>query len=314
MTVQFRHLLLVILASAAALQAGKNDPPGFDFLRWDTGARASAMGGAYAAAAGDLNGIGYNPAVLFSSGSRAAVLSYHNYYLDMQSGFAACSWTIGSGLKAAVSAAYLNYGQMTRSNTYMDDLGTFSPGDLVVTAAAADSFAFGLVWGAAVKYVHQNYDQYTASAVAIDLGAVYAFPAENIRLGLSVKNLGTALTAFVEHKESLPLTVRAGISKRLAHLPLLLQFDLLKYVHTAGDFASGLYWALGGEFTITDRFYLRWGYNSRGSEQNGAGGSAGLAGFSAGLGFDFSRWQLDCGWGFYGILGNVPSVSFYLPL
>ena len=122
------------------------------------------------------------------------------------------------------------------------------------------------------------------------------------------------LSSYLTEKEKLPLTIRGGISKRLAHLPLLLHFDLLQYVFQSNQKNKGIYWAIGGEFTVSSRFYLRWGYHSRGREQSNAGGGSSFSGFSVGVGLDFSKWSLDCGWGFYGILGDVPSVTFSMPL
>lgn len=306
-------LLAVFCLVSGTLFAGGDTTPGFDFLRWDLGARASAMGGAYCTASGDLHGLLYNPATLCNTGDNSAVFSYHRYYLDMQSGFAALSRKTGRGMIAA-GIAYLDYGRMSRTTVSREELGTFSPGDLLLTAAWADSLSFGLRLGAAVKYIYQSYGQYRASAVAFDIGCMYLFPEQQIGLGFSVRNAGFALTSFTGRKETLPLSVRAGISKRLAHLPLLLQFDLITYDDIAGKRALSLYWALGGEFTITDNFYLRWGYHSRGSEQSGGEGDVHLAGMSAGLGIAFSSWQLDCGWNFYGVLGNIASVTFSLPL
>ncbi|MBN2417284.1 PorV/PorQ family protein [bacterium] len=313
MTRRGLEVLTVSCLVAGTLFAKGDDMPGFDFLRWDLGARASAMGGAYTTASGDLHGLLYNPAALYTGDANSAVFCYHRYYLDMQSGFTAFSRKTARGLIAG-AVAYMDYGQMTRTTVSREELGTFSPGDLVLTAAWADSLPFGLAVGAAVKYIHQSYDQYRASALAVDIGCVYTVPDQNLRLGISVRNAGTALSSFTGRKAALPFSLRAGISKRLAHLPLLLQLDLIHLDDSARGRGRSLYWALGGEFTITETLYLRWGYHSRGSEQSGGEGGVHLAGISAGIGIAYPAWRLDCGWNFYGVLGNVASVSVTLPL
>jgi len=307
-------LLILILGLYGSVFSDDGAAAGFDFLRWDTGARVSAMGSAYTAARADLAGANFNPAVLYGSSKTGCNLSYYRYPLDIQAGYVGFYKQFTGGSLVAFSLAYVNYGTMSRTNAFNDNLGTFGAGSVVVSALYSDSTSLGFIWGGTVKYITSKLADYTSSAAAIDLGLIYPVPSQQLRFGLSVSNIGMAISSYIDKKEKLPLTFRAGLAKQLAHLPLLLHVDLIHYVSKPGLQEKGLYWAIGGEFEISDHFYLRWGYNSRGLEQRRLEGGSRFAGFSAGLGIYFRNWTLDCGWGFHGVLGDVPSVTFSSPL
>jgi hypothetical protein len=114
--------------------------------------------------------------------------------------------------------------------------------------------------------------------------------------------------------ERMPTSFRLGFSKRLAHLPLLLGFNLLKSVDRQSSAFWGLYWALGGEFTLTDHLLLRLGYTSRGQEQKAGWGPDRWAGVSLGFGLRFGRYRVDYGFRSQGILGQENLFSIGLDL
>ncbi len=300
-------ITVTLLAPFLTLQAS-DGIDGFDFLRWDAGARPSALGGAFIAVPGDIFGVAYNPASLFGASPQEAALSYHSFFMDMQTGSILYGRRVRGGGHVAVGLFYLNYGEMRRTNIFLDDLGSFSPGDVIFSCTYADSISHGLVYGISAKTIYSHYDEYSAAALALDAGILCPIPSQSMYVGLSVSNAGLAVKNFFDERETLPVSIRAGVSKRLAHLPLLINFALIRYLNQASEGPAGLYWALGGEFSISERVYLRWGYNSRGREETTQSGGR-FAGFSAGLGLELSRWQVDCGWNFYGILGDVPSVT-----
>ena len=62
---------------------------------------------------------------------------------------------------------------------------------------------------------------------------------------------------------------------------------------------------MGGEFTISENFFLRWGYNSRGSEEKVGAGSDRLAGISLGLGIKYKTYRFDYSFATYGAMGGM---------
>jgi hypothetical protein len=64
-----------------------------------------------------------------------------------------------------------------------------------------------------------------------------------------------------------------------------------------------MYWALGGEFTLSQALMLRVGYNSRGVEEK-AGLDDRFSGLTGGLGIEFQRIRFDLSFENQGALGS----------
>jgi len=302
-------MLLAVLAFGVFPAYGDSpERAGFDVLTWDTGARASAMGSSVAGLRADLQVLAYNPASLYGIPDGQLSFSYQRRFADIQGGMLAGSKQM-LGYTFALSLRYANYGEMRRTDVLMNDLGRFSPGDMVLGLSVADSLSFGLIWGVTAQYVHSSYDGYTASAACLDFGFQYPVSAQAMVIGASVTHLGVALDAFIDDKEKLPTTVRVGMAKQLAHLPLLFNVNLIRYMDHESGHLAGFYWSLGGEFTLSESLYFRFGYHSRGREQRVTENQSRLAGLSFGLGLELSHLTVDVGYGLYGALGTLPSVS-----
>ena len=282
---------------------------GFDFLRTQMGARPASMGGAFVAVTGDLHGILYNPAGLGDVRDMEATCTYLDHLLDIKSGFMGFAKSFGSVGQWGIGVSYINYGEFRRTDIVGEDLGSFVAGDFVVSGAYANVLPMGFRYGVSVKYIFSRIDQYVSSALAFDLGVIYRIPSQDLNVGLSVLNLGRSIDAFIDEHEALPTSYRLGLSKRLAHLPLLLNVDLIRYQHEKSNIFWGLYWALGSEFTITDNFFLRGGYHSRGSEEKIGSDSDRFAGVSIGFGIRYRKYQLDYGRCTYGAVGSMNSFT-----
>ena len=287
---------------------------GFDFLRADMGARPSSMGGAFVSVPGDLHGLMYNPASLVDIPGKAVTFTYLDYLLDIQSGFLAFHTVFDSTHHVSIGLSYIHYGEFRRTDTVGEDLGSFTPGDLILAGSYGGKTTFGLRYGATVKFIHSKIDQYTSSGLAVDLGVVYPIPSQSIHIGLSLMNLGASIEPFIDSHTSTPASVRLGVSNALAHLPLLINFNIIKYLYDGPKFSDGLIWTLGGEFTITDNFFLRWGYNSRGSMERIGADEDRFAGFCFGLGVRYRRTRLDYGYGAFGILGQSNHLTVSIDL
>ena len=74
----------------------------------------------------------------------------------------------------------------------------------------------------------------------------------------------------------------SDLSKKLAHLPLLLSVEGFQYQNEKFHFI------VGGEFTVTPFLFLRLGYNSIGKDQKIRSGSQ-FAGVSIGIGITLAN-------------------------
>ena len=289
-----------------AISAAENSTTaGFHFLRTFPGARPSAMSGAFISFAGDIHSIYYNPAGLAEIKGRVASASYLNHVLDFQSGFAAYSQPLKNLGQLAVSVNYMDYGEFDETDVNGNQVGKFNAGSYYLTASLARMLNKNLLVGASAKFIHSAIDKYSASAVAVDLGMIYHVPfIQDFNFGVGVFNLGTAVSAFIDSKDNLPLNVVVGFSKKLAHLPLEYSISANKYID------DDVQLNVGGEFTLSKNVWLRLGYSSLGKNQKiGATGDQ-FAGMSLGLGMLWRNYQLDYSLSSYGAIGYLNRMSF----
>ncbi len=303
-------IFIGFLVFSAASQAQDSGATGFDFLLTELGGRPSAMGGAFFSVPEDVLGAWYNPASLSGTGDWETTVTYLDHLLDLRSGYLSLNKRLGTAGQVGLGVFYMNYGELHRTDIIGGDLGTFHPGDCVISGMYARHVWAGLSAGVTFKYFYSIIDEYSAGGIAGDIGLLYSVPQWSASFGFSMRNAGIVLNRYLDASESLPLSFHLGSSKKLAHLPLLLSGAVSVYPGLARSETAGWFFMGGGEFTITRYFFLRLGYNSRGSGQKLGADNDWLAGFSMGLGFLWKRFQLDYGFASYGALGFAHHFTF----
>jgi len=303
-------LIFPMLFFSRILQADSGT--GFEFLKTHFGARAAAMGGAYVGGEKDMIAAGYNPAGLTGLDERKVVFSYLDYFADFKGGLISYGQKLQNEQAVLFSAAYMNYGAIERTDITGISHGSFYPGDILFSATFAGMTGPGIRYGVSAKYIRSQIDHFSADAMAMDAGLLYRIENQRINIGLSITNLGQALSAFQHEKEKLPLAYRMGLSKTLAHLPLTLHFHFLRYQFQESDIFGGLYWAIGGEFQLSNVTFLRWGYNSVGNEQKADSDVDRFAGISFGFGTRIRRFIIDYALSYHGVLGSTNQFTIQL--
>lgn len=301
-------LLLIIgliLFNLAVVASPSSGTAGYEFLRTHIGARPSAMAGAFISIPGDIHSVYFNPAGLTPISGRLVTATYLNHVLDFQSGFVAYTQPIKNIGQMAVGIDYMNYGDFDETDAAGNKLGNFGAGSFAITSSLGRSLNNELMVGASVKFIYFSIVEYNSTALALDLGAIYKVPfIEDMNVGIGVFNLGQALTAFMDHKDPLPLNIVIGFSKKLAHLPLEYCVTANKYIDDDIQFNAG------GEFTLAEGVFLRLGYNSLGRDLKiGADGDQ-FAGLSMGLGFHWKQMQFDYGLSSFGAIGYLNRATF----
>ncbi len=309
---RFTLFIGLFICLSAAIGEGSGTT-GFEVLSWDLGARSAGMAGAFTAISGDLHGLAYNPASCYDTEDRFAALTYHRMMLDIQGGFFAFHKHLPGQKRITVGIRYVNYGQMDRTNEFMDPLGHFTPGEAVFSAAYSGRKKH-LTWGITGKFIHSNLDSYTSQAIALDAGLLYYLEKYDLTLGFALNNIGQSVSAYIEKHEKLPSVIRLGLSHQLEHLPLLLNINIMKYLYSESGSLNGMYWSVGGEFDISDNFLLRWGYQSKGRENKIGIVNDRMAGLGIGLGFRFGAIHVDAAWNFHGALGTTSFFTCSLPI
>ena len=308
-----------LLALAASLIAPPADAQarrdtGFDLVRLEPSARASALAGAGGALSGDdpLTAL-YNPALLTPEADRRLSLGYVNHLADVSAGTATYARDLSRlGVSAAATVRFLSYGDFDRTDTEGNADGTFDASEAALTLTAAKELAPRVRGGVNVHALFASIDDAGAQALSADAGVTYRVESQGLVLGASVHHVGTVLGSLGETADRLPLDVRLTASKRLRYVPFTITaqgFDLqdLGDRSEAAD-SSAIrnaldHLAVGGELQLGRALALRGGYNARRAEALRSGDRLDLAGISMGFGLDLRRVALDYaynGWSQYG--------------
>jgi len=300
------HTAIFIILSSL-LTASPNSS--FEFLKTNFGARANAMGGAFTGSQQDLMALMYNPAGLLGIKDRKAAFSYLDYFIDLKGGLTVYGQPLSNEQAVAFSMAFMSYGAIDKTDITGQSMGSFTPGDFLISAAYAGQSRLDIQYGIAAKFIQSQIDHFQSNALAFDAGLLYRIETQQMDVGIRISNAGLALSAYHEEKENLPTAYHVGVSKSLAHLPLTIQFQLTRYQFQESDLFGGLYWALGGEFQLGGVSFLRWGYNSIGNEQKADSDIDRFTGVSFGFGTQVNRFIIDYAFSYHGVLGSTSQFT-----
>ncbi|MBQ7158507.1 MAG: UPF0164 family protein [Treponema sp.] len=262
----------------------------FRSLNIPVGGRAESMGTAFTGVADDANFFDYNPAgsaVL----ERTELAVFHNAWIA-DSAMETVAGTVRNGNLGMGAQFKCFYVPFTEYNMYGERVAGSYYSETTVTANIAYNFLAGYTFkgiavGANLRGGWRSIPDYTdnatdeiisgsglrqsALALMTDIGMLVRFNGAkffadrepNIRIGLSVNNLGIALTGFgssIKMDDALPTRVAAGISYR-PFAPLLFSLDFRQPVNLRTFTESGKWSAAAGtEITITRFFAVNAGF------------------------------------------------------
>jgi hypothetical protein len=226
------------------------------------------VGEAFVAMADDASALHYNPAGLALRPSAAFVPDSRRYELLVTQALYLQGMSLSQmGFLArpfGVSFTNLRVGGLERRSTESESSeGTFGASDLAFAVSYARQ-AGGTGLGVTGRLINESIAGYSATAFALDFGALRRLESLPLSWGVSVANLGTK-ERFVNESYALPLTMRlgatAGLTKRFPHA-VSLELDLPR------DSAPVL--RLGVEYLGFGPLALRAGYRTSTSAQKQA--------------------------------------------
>lgn len=265
------------------------------FLLVPLGARNVGMGGAFAGARGDVEGVLWHPASLAALEEWAVFYHGSNDFGTSTHAFGGVvPWGVN---RIGVSLLALDLGSIEGRDANNQPLGTIDLSNTVVSLSIARPVSPGIEVGAGYKFVRIGGGCDGCTGLAPDATG-HAFdvsvlgrtgPEDRLRLGLVVSNLGPGV-AFTSGGETDPLPARLRVGGEFDVLAPSEARDVdvrvrtdLRQTFTEFD---DLDLFTGGEVGYRSIALLRLGY---------AAGTGGRSGLALGVGVRYEGFQLDLG-------------------
>ncbi|MEX0967836.1 MAG: type IX secretion system protein PorQ [Bacteroidia bacterium] len=301
----------------------------YKFLELPASARAAALGGVPITILDDDLALGFhNPSVLNPEMADWSSLSITDYYSDIYFGSALYARELENIGTASAGLQFIRYGDFELADEFGNRLGNFTAGDYNLQVGLGRKYQ-NLHYGANLKFIYSSYESYTSVGAALDLGATYYNPKNELLGSIVLKNVGLQFSSYSGNgSEPLPFQIQAGFSKRLLHTPFrfhvilhdLQQFDLT-FVNPERDTRFNLetgeeevdeppysekifrHFIIGTELLLNENFHIEFAYNHQRRKEMLLDSRKGLVGFSYGLGFRVNRFHIDFGRSTYHIAG-----------
>lgn len=295
----------LLLAGAAFGMSAQDGTSAYSFLNVTSSAKVYGLGGVNISLVDDdITVTEQNPALLGPEISNMVALNYMHYLGG--SNFAGLRYGHSAGDHGAWSASVRYFGYDSMKETLPDGsvIGTFSPKDVAFGGAYAHDFTDRLRGGIAVNALYSAYADYTAFALATDLGINYYDADRDLSLSVVLANLGGQVKRFNEQYDRLPFDIRLGWSQSFGTFPIrfsITAWNLTKWklpYYETGDgsstgapsikesFGSNLFRHLvfGLDLISSPNYYVTLGYNYKTRTDMSTYSRSFLSGFSLGGG------------------------------
>ena len=282
-------------------------------LRLPTSSHVAALGGENISLTEDTPWAGMsNPALLSGVSNLSLGLNFMTYAGGSTYAGAEFVKAFGERHTGAAFAQMLSYGEMSETDASGNELGSFSPKDIVFGVGYSYLLSDRWAGGANLKGIYSKYADFTAFALAVDLGINYLDEENDLSISATMMNIGAPLKTFDDRTERLPYNLQVGFSKGMAHLPVrfsvtltdLTRWRTKDYFHPADEKLSFgkkalNHFVVGLDVEPTDYLYVGVGYNFRRAYELKAAGSSHWAGITAGAGLRLSRFKLGLSYAKY---------------
>lgn len=328
--------IFVLISESAYSQIGGQRSNAF--LNLSTSARATWSGGyLIATEQSDIGLSWHNPALLTKENHQDLSVNSAFFPSGIQWGFVGYGHHFEDKGVFQGGIQFLNYGTIDRTTPDGEKSGTASAIDMSMGAGYSMPFE-KYNFGANLKLVYSQIENYTSFGVLADFGATYEDTAGMWMVSAVFKNIGANIINYSPNEAiPMPFEIQMGFTKRLEHLPFRLhvmahnlQNWRLRYddpFATEGTFFGSdtvvsqpplieraadeliRHLVFGGEFYFGQSFRVGFGYNHQRRKELAVSTRKGLAGFSFGAGVRINRFQIYYGRGQYHIAGAANHIS-----
>lgn len=277
----------------------------YSFLNIPTSSHVYGLGGNNIAIIDDdVTLADQNPALIGPELDRQIAVSYMHY---MGSGnFAGVRYGMAAGEHGgwAIGLRYLNYGKIDGYDEFGTPTGSFTPSDLVIEGTYSRDINDRWRGGANFKMAYSSYEQYSAFALAVDLGVNYYDDERDLSFSAVLKNMGGQVKRFDQRYARVPFDIQLGYMQSIGSSPFqisitannLTRWNIPYYDHKDdGDvqiekkesFISNFFRHLifGLQYQPSEKFYACVAYNYKTHTDMSSFNSSFFSGFSLGAGF-----------------------------
>lgn len=286
--------------------SAQNGMDGYSFLNIPTSSHVFGMGGTNIALIDDdVMLVDQNPALIGPELENQIALNYMYY---MSSGnFAALRYGNAAGEHGGFSLGlrYMNYGKFDGYDEFGTPTGSFNANDVILEGSYSRDITTRWRGGASVKLIYSGYANYTAFALAADLGVNYYDDEHDLSFSVLFKNMGGQIKRFDSRYNRVPFDIQLGYMQTIAssnfqisiNATNLTRWDIPYYSYNKDNeelltkkhsFISNFFRHLifGLQFQPSDKFYACLGYNYKVHSDMSNFNRSFLSGFSLGLGFN----------------------------
>ncbi|HBA61894.1 MAG TPA: hypothetical protein DCZ92_14000 [Elusimicrobia bacterium] len=305
-------LLACLCCLAPAARAAQPGQTVASFLKFDPSPRGSAMGEANAATTQDAYAAWCNPAGLAALEVPELAAAQETSLAEVSNQYASFAYPLNYGSTLGVSitrqsmAAFQGYDAMGGYTRLLEASATSIAASYARTLLKDEVEHPVLSAGVSVKSISEKLDSASGSALAMDLGVIYHLrpskywmkntPAQELRVGLAVKNLGSDVTF---DKTSFPLPQAKVLGLAWISHPSGAHTLTVSLDQTLSNYAKYGYSA-GAEYFMFQLISLRAGYIS--ARDTGTG-------VCLGVGFRLSFMDLDYSMSPFGELGTTQKLG-----
>jgi hypothetical protein len=278
------------------------------FLKLEQGVRPIGMGGAYTAAADDVNSVMWNPAGLSKLPDLQITFMHTIWFASIFYDYLAAAYPAGEIGTFGLGIVYVNSGPINSWDNVGNPGAPFTASDLGINLAYGTHISKDLDLGVTLKLFNETIKDSGAFGFAADIGGLYKLPIKDLTLGVCVQNLGPNFgfgEAFM-----LPIMAKAGICYTGVK-NLTVDLDYIQPIETRGILALGM------EYWYKDIVCLRMGYQYQGEIDpqdlfTDVASPGVMAGFVAGAGIKIDIYEIDYAFRQYGVLDSTHRIGLTL--
>ena len=273
---------------------------GAQFLKVGVGGRPMGMGGAYAAVAGDVNSLYFNPAGLNSLKKMEIQAQHISWFDNIVYESLAAALSVNNSITVGIAISYQDIGSIeSRSGDTEAPDGSYGADDKLLNFGLSKKINDQLSFGANAKYIQLTLESKKAKTWGVDFGSYYQLN-NKLSFAAVMQNIGEEIK-FVSEGDPLPLNFKWGVAYKTLKDKLLIAFDTNHPNDNYMNSVLGLEYNL--EFPGDINLPLRLGYKTLNDFDT-------IDSFSAGVGIEFQkRMSLDIAWVPYGDLGDTYRIS-----